>query len=345
MDAPTSLTSSSSSSSSSSGSSINRKNKGSKSSRDNDRKSENDKNATDNVKQESLQLADPSGSEGIGEDNAAATGINESTNTESTAVGEKVDEDEALKKEQEEKLKIEFEEFKKQKQLEEEDKEIDKENKKRLSGYYCNDLIVALAFVAYIILMMVFAMMYGTNAVKFDQTIFSNSTTSLFLDVYLLSSAAVLPSLIWMALMYCASTFFIQFALVFLLALSVAAAAGLTIQFQAEGYQNYWWPAIVFGVFALMVLIYIVLIQKNVKFASANLRVAVAACFSKWGLFFGALITIIGQFIALVGIFYGTYAIAYQFNITGAVSFFFLPIILNTTYALNMSINIFNQII
>lgn len=146
----------------------------------------------------------------------------------------------------------------------------------------CNDLFFLLPFLALVVMMIVFAAKYGREFI--DATTVEDATSSsavqiLARNMALAGLAAAAMSLVWIAIMVLAGAFLIWAALLGIIALNLAAAYLLTKRAYDDGVEFYYWPAIVFGLIALLIILYVVCIRRRIKFAAVHLKVAGHAIF------------------------------------------------------------------
>ncbi|KAI9990414.1 hypothetical protein PInf_021385 [Phytophthora infestans] len=132
----------------------------------------------------------------------------------------------------------------------------------------CNDFFFLIPFVAVVVLTIVFAAKYGDD--------FINATNVEGLSEPL---AAAGMSVVWIAAMVLLAEFLIWVALITIIVLNIMAAILLTKKAYDSGSDWYWWPAVVFGLFALLTILYVCCIRKRIKFAAAHLKVAGNAIF------------------------------------------------------------------
>ncbi|KAH7479925.1 Protein PNS1 [Phytophthora ramorum] len=146
----------------------------------------------------------------------------------------------------------------------------------------CNDFIFLLPFVAVVVLTAVFAAKYGDEFIDATQVqdVSESSGVKLLLRVVGLSAlAAAGLSVVWIAFMVLLAEVLIWVALLTIIALNIAAAIFLTKKAYDSGADWYWWPAVVFGLIALLTILYVCCIRKRIKFAAAHLKVAGKAIF------------------------------------------------------------------
>lgn len=146
----------------------------------------------------------------------------------------------------------------------------------------CNDVFFLLPFLALVVMTVVFAGGYGADFI--DATTVSDAAQDsavqvLVKNMALAGLAAAAMSLVWIAVMVAAGALLIWAALLVLVALNLAAAYLLTKRAYDAGASFYYWPAIVFGLMALILVIYITCVRRRIKFAAVHLKVAGHAIF------------------------------------------------------------------
>lgn len=146
----------------------------------------------------------------------------------------------------------------------------------------CNDLFFLLPFLAVVVVMVYFAASYGQDFI--DATTVENASGSsgvkLVLKYVMISGfVAMAMSIVWIALMIVMGRVLIWTALIVIIALNIVAAYVFTKRAYDAGVSFYYWPAILFGLSALLVMLYACCIRKRVKFAAAHLHVAGNAIF------------------------------------------------------------------
>jgi hypothetical protein len=144
----------------------------------------------------------------------------------------------------------------------------------------CNDVFFLIVWLAVIIMTLYFASAFGPDFVKATQVqgLAQNTGFKVVLKYVVTSAfAAMGMALVWIGIMICAGEMLIWTALIVIIVLNVAAAYLLTKQAYDRGVKFYYWPAIVFGLIALLLIMYTYCIRKRVKFAAAHLKVAGAA--------------------------------------------------------------------
>lgn len=146
----------------------------------------------------------------------------------------------------------------------------------------CNDFFFLIPFVAVVVVTAVFAAKYGDDFIDATQVqgLSESSGVKLMMRIVGLSAlAAAGMSVVWIAVMVLLAEALIWVALLTIIALNIAAAILLTKKAYDSGSDWYWWPAVVFGLFALLTILYVVCIRKRIKFAAAHLKVAGKAIF------------------------------------------------------------------
>ncbi|TMW57818.1 hypothetical protein Poli38472_014421 [Pythium oligandrum] len=146
----------------------------------------------------------------------------------------------------------------------------------------CNDVFFLLPFLALVITTVYFAISFGPEFIDATQVknVTEDSGFRLILKYVVTSGfAAMGMAMVWIVFMICAGQVLIWVALGVIIALNIAAAYFLTKQAYDAGADFYYWPAIVFGLMALLLILYTCCIRKRIKFAAAHLRVAGTAIF------------------------------------------------------------------
>ncbi|GAB9474898.1 hypothetical protein Gpo141_00012013 [Globisporangium polare] len=146
----------------------------------------------------------------------------------------------------------------------------------------CNDVIFLLAFLAVVILTIFFAASYGGDFIDATQVqgLAENSGVKLVMKYVLVSGfAAMGMSLVWIGIMILAGQVLIWMALGLIIVLNIVAAYVFTKMAYDAGTQFYYWPAIVFGLCAFLMILYACCVRKRIRFAAAHLRVAGSAIF------------------------------------------------------------------
>ncbi|RLN59106.1 hypothetical protein BBJ29_003969 [Phytophthora kernoviae] len=146
----------------------------------------------------------------------------------------------------------------------------------------CNDFIFLLPFLAVVIVTIVFAAKYGDEFIDATQVqgLSESSGVKLMLRIVGLSAlASAGMSVVWIAVMVLLAEVLIWVALITIIALNIAAAIFLTKKAYDSGSDVYWWPAVVFGLMALLTTLYVCCIRRRIKFAAAHLKVAGKAIF------------------------------------------------------------------
>ncbi|KAF4141555.1 Plasma-membrane choline transporter [Phytophthora infestans] len=146
----------------------------------------------------------------------------------------------------------------------------------------CNDFFFLIPFVAVVVLTIVFAAKYGDDFINATNVegLSEASGVKLMLSIVGLSAlAAAGMSVVWIAAMVLLAEFLIWVALITIIVLNIMAAILLTKKAYDSGSDWYWWPAVVFGLFALLTILYVCCIRKRIKFAAAHLKVAGNAIF------------------------------------------------------------------
>ncbi|KAJ0392537.1 hypothetical protein P43SY_001243 [Pythium insidiosum] len=146
----------------------------------------------------------------------------------------------------------------------------------------CNDVFFLLVFLALVGTTLYFAGAYGSDFVDATQVqgLAEDSGFRVMLKLIGTSAAAAMGmSLVWIGIMIVAGELLIWVALIAIIALNIAAAYFLTKQAYDRGSDYYYWPAIVFGLTALLLVLYTCCIRKRIKFAAAHLKVAGHAVF------------------------------------------------------------------
>ncbi|KAF0687177.1 Aste57867_21033 [Aphanomyces stellatus] len=176
----------------------------------------------------------------------------------------------------------------------------------------CNDLVFLLAFLAVVIMTVVFAAQYGPELIKETQVTKGHGTTG-FMKVLtyaaMFGGVSVGISLAWVLLMMVAGEFVIWASIVFMVACCVFAAIFMTKKLNERNAKLYWWPAPVFGLFALLIILYAVCIRKRVKFAAVHLKVAGSALFRLPMTLVVALVMVLVQVAWAITWFLGTYGL------------------------------------
>ncbi|KAF1326655.1 Pns1-like protein, partial [Globisporangium splendens] len=146
----------------------------------------------------------------------------------------------------------------------------------------CNDVFFLLPFLFLVGLTIYFAGSYGSDFIDATQVQgLSENTGIRVLLKYVLTSgfAAMGMSLVWIGIMIVAGKILIWLALGVIILLNIVAAYVFTKLSYDSGTKFYWWPAVVFGLFAFLMILYACCVRKRIKFAAAHLRVAGSAVF------------------------------------------------------------------
>lgn len=149
----------------------------------------------------------------------------------------------------------------------------------------CNDVFFLLLFLPLVGMTIYFAAAYGgdfvdaTTVKELAERDESSGLKVLLSHIAKASLASIGMSLVWIVIMIIAGEFLIWLSLAVIFALNVAAAILLTKKAYDEGSKYYYWPAIGFGLTALLIALYVCCIRKRIKFAAAHLKVAGAAIF------------------------------------------------------------------
>ncbi|TYZ61579.1 hypothetical protein PybrP1_000776 [[Pythium] brassicae (nom. inval.)] len=146
----------------------------------------------------------------------------------------------------------------------------------------CNDVFFLALFLGVVVLTVFFAGSYGSEFIDATkvQDLGSNSGVQVLLKYVLVSGFAAMGlSLVWLAVMIAAAQVLIWLALGLIIVLNIAAAYVFTKMAYDAGSQFYYWPAVVFGLCALLLILYTCCVRKRIKFAAAHLRVAGSAIF------------------------------------------------------------------
>jgi len=158
----------------------------------------------------------------------------------------------------------------------------DQDNGKRNE---CNDVFFLLIWIGLVIMTLVFAIKYGNefvSATKFQDAVvegYSGYGKVLELVAYC-GLAALGFSFVWTAIMALCGQFLIWLALWVIVAMYIIAAVAMTSELHKRGESWYWWPAVVFGLLALLTLLYMFCVRNRIKFASAHLYVSGKALFT-----------------------------------------------------------------
>jgi hypothetical protein len=146
----------------------------------------------------------------------------------------------------------------------------------------CNDVFFLLPFLAVVIVTIYFAASYGDEFIDATQVegLAENSGVKVILKYVLASGfAAMGMSLVWIGIMVCAGQVLIWMALGLIIVLNIVAAYVFTKMAYDAGASFYYWPAIVFGLCAFLLILYACCVRRRIKFAAAHLRVAGSAIF------------------------------------------------------------------
>lgn len=142
----------------------------------------------------------------------------------------------------------------------------------------CNDVFFLLIWLVVIGVTVYFADAFGGDFMLAAEAkgLVENSTALQAMLKYVFASAfaAMSMSIVWILVMMCAGELLIWVALIGIIVLNLLAAYFLTKKAYDHGVQYYWWPAVVFGLLALLLILYTCCIRKRVKFAAAHLKVA-----------------------------------------------------------------------
>ncbi|CAI5729219.1 unnamed protein product [Peronospora farinosa] len=146
----------------------------------------------------------------------------------------------------------------------------------------CNDLFFFIPFLVVVVVTAVFAAKYGDEFIDATQVkgLPSSSGAKLILRIVGLSAlASAGMSFIWIVFMVLLAEALIWVALITIIVFNIVAAVLLAKKAQNSGSTLYLWPAVVFGLFALLAILYVCCIRKRIKFAAAHLKVAGKAIF------------------------------------------------------------------
>ncbi|CAI5715108.1 unnamed protein product [Peronospora destructor] len=146
----------------------------------------------------------------------------------------------------------------------------------------CNDLFFLIPFLGVVLVTIVCAAKYGDEFIDATQVkgLPSSSGAKLILRIVGLSAlAATGMSFVWIVFMVLLAEALIWVTLTTIIVFNIVAAVLLAKEAHNSGSTLYWWPAAVFGLFALATTLYVCCIRKRIRFAAAHLKVAGKAIF------------------------------------------------------------------
>jgi magnesium-transporting ATPase (P-type) len=137
----------------------------------------------------------------------------------------------------------------------------------------CNDVFFLIVFLAAIITTIVFAGKYGSDFIEATKIVKDVGSTAIEATgtksafeiilkyVFVSTCAAAGMSILWIVLMILAGEFLIWLALGVIIILNILTAYFFTKELYGSGEKYYYWPAIVFGLFALLTILYVCCIR------------------------------------------------------------------------------------
>lgn len=164
----------------------------------------------------------------------------------------------------------------------------------------CNDVIFAILFLAYFVVMAVFSVAYGKEGLEDafeakevvedafeDQLKNTTGSTAFFSTTLALSGIGIAIGVAWSLAMAFMAAWFINAALIFSIILCFTTGAVLSMELYDDwGDQTWFWlPGLAFGLMGIGLIIYMCMVQSRIAFASANLRVAAKGIISCWGVY------------------------------------------------------------
>jgi len=128
----------------------------------------------------------------------------------------------------------------------------------------CNDVFFLLVFLGVFVMTIYFAASYGATFVAATQV--SNVTESTGFKLIIKYAAysglaSIGLSLLWIVTMIFMGEFLIWMTLILIITANVCAAIFMTKQLHDRNDKYYWWPAVVFGTIALLVILYAICIR------------------------------------------------------------------------------------
>ncbi|RHY28350.1 hypothetical protein DYB32_006036 [Aphanomyces invadans] len=147
----------------------------------------------------------------------------------------------------------------------------------RASPLLCNDILFLIAFLAIVGMTVVFAIQFGPNFIQETQIRDDPNTTGFKKVLHyaaMCGAASIGISLAWIVTMMFLGEFVIWASLLFMIGACVFAAIFMTKKLHEREAKVYWWPAPVFGLLALLIMLYAVCIRVTV-----HLKIAGSALF------------------------------------------------------------------
>ncbi|CAH0473111.1 unnamed protein product [Peronospora belbahrii] len=146
----------------------------------------------------------------------------------------------------------------------------------------CNDLFFLIPFLGVVVITIIFAAKYGHEFIDATHVtgLHEKSGVKFVLKIVGLAAlAAASMSVIWIVFMVVLAEVLIWIVLITIIGLNIAVGVLLTREAHDSNSDFYWWPAVVFGLFAILMTLYVCCIRKRIKFAAAHLEVAGKAIF------------------------------------------------------------------
>ncbi|KDO26848.1 hypothetical protein SPRG_08139 [Saprolegnia parasitica CBS 223.65] len=146
----------------------------------------------------------------------------------------------------------------------------------------CNDVFFLLIFLGVLVMTLFFAGSYGPALVTATEVTDATSSTGFKMVMQYVTYCGFLAlgaSLFWIVVMMFLGELLIWATLGLLIAASAAAAIFFSKELYDRKIDYYWWPAVVFGTLALLLLLYSICIRHRVRFAAKHLKVAGCALF------------------------------------------------------------------
>jgi len=175
------------------------------------------------------------------------------------------------------------------------------------------DLLMAGCFLSYLLVTAVFGFKYGDEGAQSDW----NDQDNLVLKFSIAIAFIALGfASLWSLFMILFAKVFINLSLAFLVVTQIVLAVTWTIKLKDENNDWFWWPAVVFSIGALLILILICVIQKQIAFSTALLRVAGKACVMNPMVFFFTILFAILKITFFLLAIYASLGIGEHFNLT-----------------------------
>ncbi|OQS03584.1 hypothetical protein THRCLA_04096 [Thraustotheca clavata] len=146
----------------------------------------------------------------------------------------------------------------------------------------CNDVFFLLVFLGLFVMTIVFAGSYGPSLITASQIQSTTASTGFKAVLHYVAYCGLLAigaSLVWILIMMFLGEMLIWVTLAAMIILNIVAAIVFSKQMYDRNLSYYWWPAVVFGTIALLILLYSICVRHRVKFAAKHLKVAGCALF------------------------------------------------------------------